>query len=149
MAGCWIYIHADPVIWNTRQHWVKISSFEKFLAFQRRTGQSHSIWRRWLFYIGNCDNAIPADELWVTCLETCILKVSHSHDLCRSMEQGWGGEKEEEQVDSREQILLSSEPAETLTEMKEKECDYYVHLTHSTLVLVTTSSRQHWSLQYT
>lgn len=47
------------------------------------------------------------------------------------MEQGEGAEKEEEQVDSRELILLSSEPAESLAEVK--EFDVYVHLTHTVL----------------
>lgn len=47
------------------------------------------------------------------------------------MEPGEGGEKEEEQVDSREQILLSSEPAETLAEVK--KFGVYVHLTYTVL----------------
>lgn len=47
------------------------------------------------------------------------------------MEQGERGAKEEEQTDSREQILLSSEPAETIAEVK--EFDVYVHLTHTVL----------------
>lgn len=34
------------------------------------------------------------------------------------MDHGEGGEKEEEQVDSREQILLSSEPAENVAKEK-------------------------------
>lgn len=41
---------------------------------------------------------------------------------------GEGGEKEEEQVNSREQILLSSQPGEAL-----KGFDIYVHLTHKVL----------------
>lgn len=44
------------------------------------------------------------------------------------MEQGEGGQKEEEQVDSGEQILLSSQPREVL-----KEFDIYVYLTHTVL----------------
>lgn len=47
------------------------------------------------------------------------------------MAQGEEGEKEKEQVDSREQILLSSEPAENLAEVK--EFDVYVHLTQTVL----------------
>lgn len=84
-----------------------------------------------LFYIGNHDNAVWADELWVTCLETCALKISHSHDLWKSMDHGEGGEKEEEQVDSREQILLSTKPAENVA--KVEEFDVYVHLIHTVL----------------
>lgn len=45
--------------------------------------------------------------------------------------QGEGAEKEEEQVDSRELILLSSEPPETVAEVK--EFDVYVYLTHTVL----------------
>lgn len=45
--------------------------------------------------------------------EVLYTKTLHSHDLWKIMEQQGRGEKEEEQVDSREQILLSSEAAET------------------------------------
>lgn len=47
------------------------------------------------------------------------------------MDHREGGEEEEEQVDSREQILLSSEPAENVA--KVEEFDVYVHLIHTVL----------------
>lgn len=111
------------------RHLKYVATFgQKFpIILKKETDQPHLIWRR-LFYIGNCDNAALADELWVTCLETCTLKTSHSHDLWKCGEQGEGGGKEEEQVNSREQILLSSQPGEAL-----KQFDIYVHFTHTVL----------------
>lgn len=81
-----------------------------------------------MLYTGNCDNTALSDEVWVMCLEIWALKTSHSHDLWKHVEQGEGEEKEEEQVDSGEQIFLSSQPEETL-----KKFDIYLHLTHSVL----------------
>jgi len=63
------------------------------------------------------------------------------------MEQGEGREKEEEQVDSREQILLSSESEETLAEVK--EFDFYVQLTQTVLwclLLITQDNTEVYNI---
>lgn len=92
------------------QHLVK-----NFPSSWKTSHKSPLIGRR-LFRIGNYDNAALADEIWVTCLETCAPKASQSHDFWKCVEQGEGGEKQEEQVESREQMLLSSQLDEALEE---------------------------------
>lgn len=110
----------------------KISSFEKFLAFQRRN-------RPITFNLE--EKVVLYWELW-QCYSSRWIMSYVPGDLCTEdfswlwplleYGAGEGGEKEEEQVDSREQILLSSLPAETLTEVKET-CDKYMQLTHAVL----------------